>query len=623
LGRRSRRTRSTAEVRWSGQAPLRLLVGPYVHACHCEYMAGAFDDYDTLTFGSWSGADLQVEDFASMDEIVRRLPHGWQPDLMLLWRPEYTYLPGGIESAGFPVAMLISDWYVTFAACFEAARFVNVVVTGTRGERVYRAAGFDHVVAMPMLGYQEGFDGALRQPVRDIDVFCAGNPNWSVHRERERVNAELMRLPSSVNFVHAPFVSRAEYTRLLGRSKIFVNQTVIGEINMKVYEVTAAETCLFLEKDNLDVHDYLVPGESVVLFDRDDLVTKILYYLEHEDQRSAIARAGHRAMQARSYRANMVDIVERLRAQGRDALLARGREICRAPREAIAVHHAGYTMHRLSLAPSKVVRILRELPDVPGARRAFLLRFSRLSACAREGALPTDGPESSHAPAIGEMIAELHELWKNCTDDLCLDVAWAQLAPHHVAPQEAAPAFDRLIGKLEAGARIPIGGTAIYPMPERRSYVFERLAWEQIERGVPADDVLRRYLLELAYTAKSTFLRRCGERRAATQALRRAIEWYPEGEDTRPMLARDLRDLGDFHDATVVLEEHLARRPLDLPAYVQLVELHLRNERPDRAMSVIDDLERIVTVFGDREWIERIPRLRMGVPAPVAEGAGA
>lgn len=623
MGRRSRPTRSTSAERWSGKAPLRVLVGPYVHACHCEYMQGAFDDSDTLTFGSWEGSDLVVDRFCTMDDVLQRLPEGWHPDLMLLWRPEYTFLPQGLERVEFPVAMLISDWYVAFAACMEAARFVNVVVTGTRGERVYRYAGFDHVIAMPMLGYQSGFDGAVRQRVRDIDVFCAGNPNWSVHREREQVNAELLELPETVRFVHAPFVSRQEYNRLLGRSKIFVNQTVIGEINMKVYEVTAAETCLFVEEDNLDVRDHLVPDESVVLFNRENLHQKIHYYLEHEDERRAIALAGRRAMRARSYRANMFDIVERLRGMGREELLAKGREIVRASGEAIAVHHAGYTMTRIALDPFAVTDIVHAMPDGPGARKDLLLGLAQLAALAQVSALDEDDPRRDTVPEQKVVATSLHEAWKNRHDDLCLNVAWAQLAPHHVSPAEAAPALDRVIAQLESGVRIPLGGSALYAMSERRGYVFQRLAWEQVERSVPPDDVLRRYLLEFMYTAKSTFLRRCAERSAATVALRRAVNAFPEGEEARPLLARDLRDIGEFVEAIEVLEAHLRYRPLDLPARVMLVELLLRSDRAEDASRAIDEIERIATVFGDEEWLARVPRLRMGVPPSLAQGAGA
>lgn len=603
---------TTPEDRWNGAQPLRLLVGPYVHEEHCGYMEGAFDDYEVVTFGPWEGSDLCIEGIQPLEDILSMLPDDFTPDLMLLWRPEYTAMPIGLEKAPFPVAMLISDWYVAFTECMEVARFVNTVITGTRGERVFRAAGFDHVRAMPMLGYQQGVDGAHRAKRRDIDVLCAGNPNWTVHREREQVVAELMELPPKVRYVHSPFVDRQTYNELLGRSKIFVNETVIGEINMKCYEVPAAGACLFVEESNLDIRDYLVPDESVVLYKRENLREKILYYLKHEKRRAAIAAAGHEAMRGRSYRAQMKEIVEALRGTGRDALLRQGREILHADEAARAAHFAGYAVRHTAKNIDSGLRFLDTLPDARVCRKPFLQGIMHYTA---RGAVQLDGETLSElAWKSSEILPHLRREWDSREDDLALNVAWAQLAADHTSPSETQAALDRAIAQLSGGCRIPLGGSNLYTLPRNRRYVFERTAWEQVEIGVPPDGALRAILLDFLLVLKADSLRRLGDTDQAIQTLYQAVAAYPAGDFTRPALARWLLAKERLGEASDVLQDHLVQRPLDQEARTDRVRALVAMERFEEAREEVGRALRVARVFCDTELVTKFQELQAKLP---------
>jgi hypothetical protein len=64
--------------------------------------------------------------------------------------------------------------------------------------------------------------------------------------------------------------------------------------NMRLYEATGVGAMLITdEKDNLD-ELFEVGSEVVPYRDADDLIGKIRYYLAHEDERLAIARAGQK-----------------------------------------------------------------------------------------------------------------------------------------------------------------------------------------------------------------------------------------------------------------------------------------------------------------------------------------
>lgn len=610
-----------ADARWAGEAPLRVLVGPYILAEHCAYMDGAFDDFDVVTFGAWEGADLRIEGLYSLPTLLDRLPEGWRPDLMVLWRPEYTSMPRGLEEAPFPVAMMISDWYLAFTECLEAARFVNAVITGTRGLQAYQAAGFDHVLAMPMLGYQEGFDGIHARRNRSIDVLCAGNPNWSVHRERERVVARLLELPPRVRFVHSPMVSRHDYNRLLGNAKIFVNHTVIGELNMKCYEVPSAGTCLFVEKDNLDIRGALVPGESVVLYDRDDLNEKILYYLDHEEERASIAREGQRQMRARSYRANMRGILERLRGLGRDRLLGMGREIRHADAATRQAHYLGYAARHTGYGLDEALELAADLPGSLGRRRTLLegvLQYTAASA-------PFDQRHGRPWRGVWEMervLETLREAWEADPDDLCLNLAWAQMAREHADPATTRRALERLVTQLEEGCRVPLGGTNLYTLNQQRRFVFERVAWEQVERGVPPDAALRGILLEFAYDLRSQLEMEEGHPLRAIDDLLRARDAHPRGTLTRPKLFDLLVRYDRRPQALQIGREHLEHCPLDNAIRLRLFECELRLGRRKDAEEHLAQARRIAAVFCDEDLVGRIDLIarRTGIALPSEAG---
>ena len=580
-----------AAARWAGAAPLRVLVGPYERAIHCEYMAGAFDDSDALTFGTWEGADVPAAAGEDLAAVLARLPEGWTPDLMILWRPEYHSIPRGLEHAPFPVATLISDWYLAYTDCLAAARFVDVVVTGTRGERVLRAAGVERVLALPMLGYQPEIDGAVRSSRRDIDVLCAGNPNWTVHREREQVVHELMHLPPDVVFRHPPYVDRATYNRYLGRSKIFVNHTVVGEINMKVYEATAAGVCLFVERDNLDVPSVLRDGESVVLFDRSDVRAKVLHYLHHDDEREAIAAAGQRSMRARTYRQNVREIVETLRRIGPVGLRARPRPAALDGRAAL--EHAAACVRHGAADPSPMLPLVDAATPGDSPRETHLRALILLRA--RNGA----GVTTPLDPAFRRSV---RRAWDAAPDDAPLNLLALATALDAGDTTTARACCERAVDQYGRGVVDAFDPTTAFALGEPRRYALERDVWEALERGGSTSHALGRHLVDLCLGTTAAHLASTGATDEAIAMLRRAVSTFPEGEWSRPLLARCLAKAGRWAECAHVLAEHLAMRPLDLDASLLALNTDVQLRELGAARERLALLQRASEVLEDDEW---------------------
>jgi spore maturation protein CgeB len=101
--------------------------------------------------------------------------------------------------------------------------------------------------------------------------------------------------------------------RVLARSRIVVNRhSPIHEgnaVNMRMFEATGTGALLFTEAMPT-LSEYFEPGTEVVTYrGPDDLLEKLAHYLEHEDERRAIAVAGQaRTLADHSYARRMEEL---------------------------------------------------------------------------------------------------------------------------------------------------------------------------------------------------------------------------------------------------------------------------------------------------------------------------
>lgn len=553
----------------------RLLVGPFIEAGLSDYMVGAFDDFDTLTFGSWPKADIQIPGLPSLQEIIASLPPDWAPDFLILWRPEYGYFPPGLEYAQCPVAMLISDWYLAFSDSLESAWRVDMVITGTLGQRIFRKAGFDNVLAMPMLGYQPEIDGEFSLPAeqRGIDIYLGGNPNWAIHRQREQIIAELLDLPPQIKIFHGPYVDRKSYNQLLGRSKIVVNQTVIGEINMKAYEVAAAGACLFVEEDNLDIRNYLVPDESVVLFNKANLLEKIRYFLSHDQERSRIARAAQKAMAKFTYQENFRNIIGQLDELNQAGKLADKRLCFELPEVQRNAGMLGYSLLHNGGDPLAPIMLSDGLPLDPikepllKASAHFLARLGSKNSPQDDRIWPTE-----------KILKTFRDATDLSPDYLPAAYCWARVAAAHLAPSVALPLLGKVTNLLLGRCTVPFSCSDFYFMDTNIQFSFERTAWEALDKGLPLDDILRPLILEDVLVISSRLAIKIGDLKLAAGSLKLAITHYPQGVQARPLLAEILEAQEDWEPAAAVWREHLVARPLHSLAHEKLMALADRCE---------------------------------------------
>jgi hypothetical protein len=93
-------------------------------------------------------------------------------------------------------------------------------------------------------------------------------------------------------------ITDTQRAALYSRARIGINMHLSGTPmetgNMRMYEVPAHGTMLLCDKAGMNAHERIFePGKEAVFYDStEDAIERIKYYLQHEDEREQIARAG-------------------------------------------------------------------------------------------------------------------------------------------------------------------------------------------------------------------------------------------------------------------------------------------------------------------------------------------
>jgi glycosyltransferase involved in cell wall biosynthesis/predicted Zn-dependent protease len=280
----------------------RYLFGPVTAAFAVQNLDRQRCDGSCLTFGSEPGVDLAIAPGDTWAEVAERLPRGWSPDFLVLflW---YSSIPRGLWSAPVPIVGLAGDpnllWHYYRLRLPPSC---DLVLTDTTGVEVMAWEGIGQARAANLFGWggaglqpagaTEGRLQTCPTPERRIDALFIGNLHPAVQRERLLWVARLARLAERWNVQIHQGIFGDEYRQLLGRARIVFNRGIRRECNMRTFEAAAAGALLFQEAENREVPEYFRDRRECVYYTDENLEELLEYYLEHEEERRAIAEAG-------------------------------------------------------------------------------------------------------------------------------------------------------------------------------------------------------------------------------------------------------------------------------------------------------------------------------------------
>lgn len=282
---------------------MNFLIGPQSH----RFAVPIGSRHDAVHFGSGT---VNYNIGLGWSDLFERLPSGWKPDCILWTWPEYILWPAW-EECPVPLLTVVGDWHFNFSALSDCLRGCDYIFADRLGTQRLKELGVEHVEWWPSYGHISNECKRLDDPPL-YDVTFIGRLKFSSHRKRSRYLAKLTQLASRYRVRIVRDLFGPEYFEALARSRIVVNDGVRGEMNMRAYEATACGALLFMEKDNLEISEFLRDGIDCVLFDEDNLVSLLSDYLENETLRRSVANSGWRCIQEHSAERHLTNLLDRI-----------------------------------------------------------------------------------------------------------------------------------------------------------------------------------------------------------------------------------------------------------------------------------------------------------------------
>jgi GT2 family glycosyltransferase/predicted Zn-dependent protease len=446
----------------------RYLFGPVTADFAEQYLSSARRAGECLAFSGDGSTDLSIGAGDTWEAVCSRFPPGWQPDFLALYLP-YTIIPACLWAAPIPLLGLAADWNLLWHYYRRRLPCCDLVLTDLPGVEVLAGEGIPHARAANLFGLPRSFlDAAPTAAERDIDILFVGNLHLAVQRERLPWLARLAGLRERWRVVVQTRTFGDAYRALLGRARVVFNRSLCGECNRRAFEAAAAGALLFQEAENREVPTYLQSGRHFIAYTADTLEPLLEHYLEHEDERRALAEAARVQAQTCGFEDFWQEQLhllegdwERLQARvGQRPALEPEADLLARTWQALGSSPSGDPVLEYDLANALVAR-----PGSAALHNALGLTVARKA----DG----PGPQAVAERAAGHFRRALERDPAHLLAGLNLAEALAQAGQPHAAREQARQTLDRLD---PAGGAAPAGLDA-GPFPP--GFDLFRVAWER------------------------------------------------------------------------------------------------------------------------------------------------
>jgi len=260
---------------------------------------------EILTFGEMDLLN-DNEILTSFDNILESLPITWNPECVIFWGIDKGIIPTGIENIEQPLIGVIFSWDMAFEAVVKNTNRFDWIFTDKKGEQLLKSAGVENVSSIRLRGFSPSLHKKLENCEKEYDIFFTGNLNQDIYKDRNKLLYKVAKLSNKYKIEATKEVYGEEYVELLNKSKIIINHCNKEEANLRAFETLACGSLLFIDENNLEMHDYFTDKEHCIFYNKDNLEKLLDYYLKNDEEREKIAKQGYQKVQEYTFE-NMFD----------------------------------------------------------------------------------------------------------------------------------------------------------------------------------------------------------------------------------------------------------------------------------------------------------------------------
>ena len=264
---------------------------------HAFYRPGSAEHWADVSTRLAKPCDIVTEKgLMDMAQLRGKLPDGFVPDLFI-WIDQHAWnLPVNLEALECPTVALFGDTHIHISHDWDtwlkyALQFNFIFLTYNKGHmKHFRNAGCPRVFWSPA-----AFDPEVHCKIKAEKIYpvsFVGGTYAQIHPDRvklfERLKAEGIDL-----YVDSKVLQ--DMSLIFSRSKIVLNKSQADDLNMRVFEGLGAGSLLLTNRlsEESGQTELFRDREHMVIFDEENIVSLIQYYLENEEERERIANAGY------------------------------------------------------------------------------------------------------------------------------------------------------------------------------------------------------------------------------------------------------------------------------------------------------------------------------------------
>lgn len=281
------------------------MIGNYVHSPNVK----VFMNEPTSEEAKYADLSYSLT-HDSFADLLARLPGGWEPDLVVWWDLVFRGIPPGIEDCPYPTAAIIGDWNLGYTTVLQYLDAVDYILADKALIQLLTTLGHSNCHFRPNYSYDHTQHYLIPDTERVYDVTFIGNLNFRLHGKRSHYLNRLAQLGQQYNIFIAHGLFGEDYRRVLNQSKIVLNHSIRGEMNMRAYEAPACGALLFMEEDNLETSEILPDRQGCVFYNKDNFEDLIHYFIANEQERNKIVKHGHEIILKNSHQKHFEQLLE-------------------------------------------------------------------------------------------------------------------------------------------------------------------------------------------------------------------------------------------------------------------------------------------------------------------------